>query len=50
MVDPEVGDPGANPENFELFDFELGDDEMAEIGGLDAARRIGPDPASFVSP
>lgn len=37
-------------ENFELFDFELSDDDMTEIAALDVGRRIGPDPASFVAP
>ncbi len=31
-------------ENFELFDFELADDEMAEITALDRQERTGPDP------
>jgi 2,5-diketo-D-gluconate reductase A len=31
-------------ENFALFDFELSDDEMAEITALDRHARIGPDP------
>jgi 2,5-diketo-D-gluconate reductase A len=33
--------------NFELFDFELSDDEMAAIEALDTGERIGPDPATF---
>jgi 2,5-diketo-D-gluconate reductase A len=37
-------------ENFDLFDFELGDDEMEAIAGLDAGHRTGPDPSTFVSP
>jgi 2,5-diketo-D-gluconate reductase A len=37
-------------ENFEVFDFELGDDDLVEIGALDVGKRIGPDPATFVSP
>ena len=31
-------------ENFQLFDFELADDEMAEITALDRRERTGPDP------
>ena len=31
-------------ENFQLFDFELADDEMAEITALDRQERTGPDP------
>ena len=31
-------------ENFRLFDFELADDEMAEITALDRQERTGPDP------
>jgi len=31
-------------ENFALFDFELTDDEMAEITALDRQERTGPDP------
>jgi 2,5-diketo-D-gluconate reductase A len=31
-------------ENFRLFDFELSDDEMAEITALDRHERTGPDP------
>lgn len=37
-------------ENIELFDFELSDAEMAEFERLDRGERIGPDPATFVSP
>ena len=34
-------------ENFELFDFELGPDDMAAIDGLNRDERIGPDPDQF---
>jgi 2,5-diketo-D-gluconate reductase A len=34
-------------ENFALFDFELSEDDMREISGLDRNQRIGPDPDTF---
>jgi 2,5-diketo-D-gluconate reductase A len=34
-------------ENFDVFDFELSDDEMREVTGLDRNDRIGPDPDEF---
>jgi 2,5-diketo-D-gluconate reductase A len=34
-------------ENFEVFDFELDDAEMAQIGGLATGERLGPDPEDF---
>jgi 2,5-diketo-D-gluconate reductase A len=34
-------------ENFEIFDFELTDEEMSAIGGLDQGKRLGPDPDQF---
>ncbi|SDU73355.1 aldo/keto reductase [Gordonia westfalica] len=34
-------------ENFALFDFELSDDEVAAIDGLNTDDRIGPDPDTF---
>ncbi|HXS47606.1 MAG TPA: aldo/keto reductase [Solirubrobacterales bacterium] len=37
-------------ENFEVFNFELGEDDMTEVAALDVGQRIGPDPATFVSP
>jgi diketogulonate reductase-like aldo/keto reductase len=37
-------------ENFEVFDFALSDVEMRAIGALDADRRTGPDPDTFVRP
>ena len=37
-------------QNFDVFDFDLSDDEMARIEGLESGRRIGPDPNTFVKP
>jgi len=34
-------------ENFEIFDFELTDEEMSAIGALDQGKRLGPDPDEF---
>ncbi|HEY2195608.1 MAG TPA: aldo/keto reductase [Actinomycetospora sp.] len=34
-------------ENFDIFDFELTDEEMSAIGGLDQGKRLGPDPDQF---
>lgn len=37
-------------ENFDVFGFELADEEMDAIRSLDAGRRDGPDPDTFVRP
>ena len=37
-------------ENFDVFGFELTDAEMDAIRALDAGRRDGPDPETFVRP
>jgi 2,5-diketo-D-gluconate reductase A len=34
-------------ENFSIFDFEIAEDDMAEISALDSGTRVGPDPATF---
>ena len=36
-------------ENLDVLDFELEPGEMARIGALDVARRVGPDPDTFVA-
>jgi len=50
VVFPKSVTPERVEQNFDVFGFELDDDEMRAIEGLERGERIGPDPDTFVAP
>ena len=47
IIFPKSMSPTRMRENFEIFDFELSDDEVRQIDALDRGQRVGPDPDTF---
>jgi diketogulonate reductase-like aldo/keto reductase len=47
VVIPKSVTPSRIEENFDLFGFELTDEEVTRITGLDRGQRTGPDPDRF---
>jgi 2,5-diketo-D-gluconate reductase A len=47
IIFPKSMSPARMRENFEIFDFELSDEEMAAINSLNRDERVGPNPDTF---
>lgn len=50
VVIPKSVTPSRIADNFDVFSFHLTDADMEELAALDAGRRLGPDPETFVRP
>jgi 2,5-diketo-D-gluconate reductase A len=50
VVIPKSATPSRIHENIDVFDFDLSAPELDALAALDAGRRIGPDPNTFVRP
>ena len=47
IVIPKSVNPERIASNFDVFDFELSEDDVTSISSLDNGTRLGPDPRSF---
>ena len=47
IVIPKSVNPDRIASNFDVFDFELGEQDIASIATLDNGTRLGPDPRTF---
>jgi diketogulonate reductase-like aldo/keto reductase len=50
VVIPKSVTPARIAENFDVFDFELSDEQLDAIAALDEGKRLGPDPNTFIRP